>query len=295
MESFKDKVVVITGGGSGLGRALANSFAAAGARLALGDVEMTALDAVTTEIAATGAAVFGERTDVSNADDVESLAARTISTYGTVDVVCLNAGVAGVNGPLESLSAADWAWTLGVNLGGMLNGVRAFLPRLRDRPGEGHLVFTASVAGLLSFPNSGCYSVSKHAVVAVAETLFAELQPSRPDIGVTCVCPGIMSTRLTESDRNRPDAVAGAAPLDPAAAAARQVKLEAIKAVATSPEDVAEMVLHAVRTRKFWLFNDDVYDPAIAERLDSIRHRQDPPARGSMVDYFLDRCTPAPS
>ncbi|HEX7094543.1 MAG TPA: SDR family NAD(P)-dependent oxidoreductase [Acidimicrobiales bacterium] len=288
MESLDGKTAVITGGASGMGRAFAERFAKAGMRIVIGDVEDAALEKAVAELREAGAEVIGQRTDVSSEDDMRSLARRAFDEYGRVNLVCLNAGVGGGNGPIETLTTADWQWTLGVNLWGIIHGIAAFLPHLKEH-GDGHIVITASIAGLTSFPGAAPYNTSKHAAIAIAETMFSELRDAGSTVGVTCLCPGIVNTRIIESERNRPEALRR--PHIPEEPTPDRVQLH--KAVleifgqAKPPHEVAELVHDAVLARQFWVFTDEVYTPSIHERLDSIRNRTDPPARGSLIDVYL--------
>lgn len=288
MESLQGKTVVVTGGASGMGRAFADRFAKAGMNVVIGDIEQGALDTAVEEIRGTGAKAIGVRTDVSSEADMRALAERAIREYGQVNVVCLNAGVAGGNGPIETLTAADWQWTLGVNLWGIVHGISAFLPHLKEH-GDGHIVITASIAGLTSFPGAAPYNTTKHAAVAIAETMFSELRDAGSTVGVSCLCPGIVRTRIIESERNRPEELRR--PHVPAAPTEQQVQMhQAVLEVfgqAKPPHEVAELVHDAVLARKFWIFTDEVYTPAIHERLDSIRNATDPPARGSLMEIYF--------
>lgn len=288
MESLHGKTAVITGGASGMGRAFADRFAKAGMRIVVADIEQGALDAAVEELRGSGAEAIGVRTDVSSEDDMRSLAQRALDEFGQVNVVCLNAGVSGGNGPIETLSAADWQWTLGVNVWGIIHGIAAFLPHLKEH-GDGHVVITASIAGLTSFPGAAPYNTSKHAAIAIAETMFSELRDAGSTVGVTCLCPGIVNTRIIESERNRPEELRR--PHIPAEPTPQQI--ETHKAVleifgqAKPPHEVADLVYDAVLEKRFWVFTDEVYTPSIIERLDSIRDRIDPPARGSLIEVYF--------
>jgi len=288
MESLQGKTAVITGGASGMGRAFADRFAKAGMRVVVADIEQGALDTAVDELRSAGAEVLGVRTDVSSEADMRSLAQRALDEFGQVNVVCLNAGVSGGNGPIDTLTTADWQWTLGVNLWGIIHGISAFLPHLKEH-GDGHIVITASVAGLTSFPGAAPYNTTKHAAVAIAETMFSELRDAGSTVGVTCLCPGIVRTRIIESERNRPEELRR--PHIPAEPTPQQ--LETHKVVleifgqAKPPHEVADLVHDAVLENRFWVFTDEVYTPSIVERLDSIRDRTDPPARGSLIEVYF--------
>jgi NAD(P)-dependent dehydrogenase (short-subunit alcohol dehydrogenase family) len=288
VESLQGKTAVVTGGASGMGRAFADRFAKAGMNVVIGDIEQGALDTAVDEIRANGAEAIGVRTDVSSEASMRALAERALAEFGQVNVICLNAGVAGGNGPIETLTEADWQWTLGVNVWGIIHGISAFLPHLKEH-GDGHIVITASIAGLTSFPGAAPYNTSKHAAIAIAETMFSELRDAESAVGVSCLCPGIVRTRIMESERNRPEELSR--PHVPAAPTEQQVEMH--KAVleifgeAKPPSAVADLVHDAVLAKRFWIFTDEVYTPAIHERLDSIRDATDPPARGSLLDVYF--------
>ncbi len=288
MDTLAGKTAVVTGGASGMGRAFADRLARAGMNIVVADIEVPPLDTAVAELEAHGTRVIGVRCDVSDSSSVQALAARAFETFGTVNVVCLNAGVAGGGGPIETLTAADWAWTLGVNVFGIAHGISAFLPHIKTH-GDGHLVITASIAGLTSFPGAAPYNTSKHAAIAIAETMFSELRDAGSTVGVSCLCPGIVSTRIIDSERNRPEAFQRPGP-PPELTAEREQMHNAVLdifAQAKPPAEVADLVHDAIVANRFWIFTDEVYTPAIHARLDAIRDRVDPPARGSLVEVYF--------
>jgi len=225
------QVAVITGGASGIGLALAERLGRSGVRLVLADVEAGALAAAVAGLAEAGLQAVGEVTDVSRLEDVERLRDRALAAFGRVDIVCNNAGVVSPYGPLWTASIEDWNWVLGVNLWGVIHGVRTFAPLLLAQ-GSGHVVNTASMAGLTVIPNNGVYNASKHAVVSITETLRAEFDAAGGGVGATVVCPGLVPTRIGEADRNRPGgpsaAPAGAKPKPAAGGAAAVVEASAV-------------------------------------------------------------------
>ncbi len=246
MESVQGKVAVITGGGSGIGLAMATRFASEGMKVVLADIEKDALDAAVAGLAATGAEAIGVPTDVADGAAVEALRDAAVDRFGTVHLLCNNAGV-GTGGLSWNQSVADWEWVLGVNLWGVVHGIRAFMPILLEQ-GEGHVVNTASMAGLSSPPMMAIYNVSKHAVVTLSETMFGELAMIESPVGVSVLCPGWVNTRIHEAGRNRPGAGEGDGahdrpPPDPEAVARGEQfrdTLGALVATGLDPSAVAE-------------------------------------------------------
>src|SRR5687768_13219941 len=202
MKELKGKVAAVTGAASGLGRSMALAFAGEGMDVAVADVDAHALHDVGRAIREQGRRVFAMRVDVSNSAEVEAWRERTVEELGGVHVVCNNAGVSPLGAVWEN-SAADWQWILGVNLWGVIHGVRAFTPHFIAQD-EGHIVNTASVAGLIAPPGSGAYNVTKHAVVALSESLQHDLRERNSRVGVSVLCPAYVPTRITESERSRP-------------------------------------------------------------------------------------------
>jgi NAD(P)-dependent dehydrogenase (short-subunit alcohol dehydrogenase family) len=198
---------VVTGAASGLGRSLALQFAARGMSVVLADVEAAPLADAVAEVEASGAHALGVLTDVRSGDEVAALAATTLERFGRVDVLVNNAGVSAMPGPMWSYELNDWEWVLSVNLWGVVHGVRAFVPHLVAQ-NSGHVVNTASMAGLSAGPCLGAYMTSKHAVVGLSEGLAADLAITAPGVGVTVVCPGQMLTNIVTADRNRPENLA---------------------------------------------------------------------------------------
>jgi NAD(P)-dependent dehydrogenase (short-subunit alcohol dehydrogenase family) len=201
MQDLRGKVAVVTGGASGIGRAMAERFAAEGMSLVLADVEEAALDLAAKELGDGGAQVLAVATDVSQPAQVEALAAAARQRFGTVHVVCNNAGVGGHGYPTDETPLVEWEWVLGVNLWGVIHGVKTFLPILLEQ-NEGHVVNTASVAGLISMPFMAPYAVAKHGVVALSEAIWHELSFRGTAVGVTVLCPGWVNTRIMDSNRN---------------------------------------------------------------------------------------------
>jgi NAD(P)-dependent dehydrogenase (short-subunit alcohol dehydrogenase family) len=250
MDTLQDKVIVVTGAGSGIGQAMAVAFARAGAKIVAADVQADALGATVADLHAMGADVHSVTCDVSDEAAVNAMAAATMARFGAVHVVCNNAGVAG-NGDPWFGPIAPWQWTMGVNFWGVVYGVRAFLPLIIGS-GGGHIVNTASLAGLIpGFAAS--YDASKHAVVAITEDLYLTMRTAGLPIGVSCLCPGWVRTGILESDRNWP---AGMGEMPQRDAAAEVMRGHVKRAIdeGLPPAAVADLVVDSVLADRFWVF-----------------------------------------
>ncbi|MCB0978017.1 MAG: SDR family NAD(P)-dependent oxidoreductase [Acidimicrobiales bacterium] len=269
MEDLNGKVAVVTGGASGIGLAMAKAFAAAGSSVVIADIETEPLRAAETQI---GGEVLAVQCDVSDPSAVDDLRDAAVERFGTVHVVCNNAGVS-AGGQVWTHTPDDWNWVLGVNLLGVVNGIRSFVPLFIEQ-GEGHVVNTASIAGLTSPPFMGVYNVTKHGVVTLSETLFGDLNLSGvTGVGVSVLCPGWVRTRIHEADRNRPEGN------DRGGAIADEGMREVIAGLISGgldPDDVAAMVLDAVRTRRFYILTHPDWTPMISERVQHIVNGEDP-------------------
>jgi NAD(P)-dependent dehydrogenase (short-subunit alcohol dehydrogenase family) len=265
VEDLQGKVAVITGGASGIGRAVAQRAAAEGMKIVLGDIEEGPLEKVVDDLGTAGAEAIGVRTDVADRASVEALRDRALDRFGAVHLVHNNAGI-GLGGPIWEVTEEDWRWILGVNLWGVIHGVATFTPLLIDQ-GEGHIVNTASVAGLIVAPFLGPYNATKQAVVAISETLFKDLQTLAAPVGVSVLCPGFVQTRIAESDRNRPD---WAPENDTMGAAEVQGVVQNLVDGGIAPATVADRVIDAVRTNTFYILTHPELDIAITTRFDDI-------------------------
>ena len=254
MRDFKGRVAVVTGAASGIGRALAECFAAEGMRVVLADVEERALAATTADLVAAGATAIGIVTDVSDGAQMRSLAERAFAEYGAVHILCNNAGVGGDSGPVWELAPATWQWVLGVNLWGVIHGIRAFVPAMLKQGGEGHVVNVASLAGLLTAPGLSPYYATKHAVVAISESLHHELAMAGAKIRASVLCPGFVKTNIVDSGRNRPAHLAIApTPVTPVAQQ-RAAMMRMLVDTGMPPSQVATLVLDAIREERFYIF-----------------------------------------
>ena len=271
MELGAGKVAVVTGAASGIGFALAERFAKSGMQVVLADIEAGALDAAAERIAAHGVETLAVVTDVSDEEAVQALATAAVERFGSVHLVCNNAGVVSKSdawfGPLSA-----WQWVMGVNFWGIVHGIRAFLPILIEG-GGGHIVNTASIAGLM--PGFGAtYDASKHAAVAISEDLFLDMRLSPVPIGVSVLCPGWVRTDLMSSERNWTGG--GEVPDDSVTFAVIGKHVERALAEATTPAAIADAVADAVVENRFWVLpHDDFLDLAV-RRWELIAQKLDP-------------------
>jgi len=258
MKDFAGRTAVITGGGSGFGREFARIAASLDMNIVLADVQQDALDAVVAELQAAGARVLALKVDVSKGDQVEALAAATDATFGATHLLFNNAGV-GSGGLIWETSVRDWEWVLGVNVWGVIHGLRAFVPRMlaaadSDAAYRGHIVNTASMAGLLNAPNMGVYNVSKHAVVSMTETLYQDLTLVEAPIGSSVLCPYFVPTGIGDSHRNAPgDITAEAA--TPSTKAQQLMSAKAVGSGKVTAADVGTLVFEAIRDDRFYVFS----------------------------------------
>ena len=268
--SFGDKVAVVTGAGSGIGRALCVACGNAGMHVVAADVEPAALDET---VALVGGDAIGVVTDVSDAAAVQALADRSFGTFGAVHLLCNNAGVfqAGV---LWERTEADWEWVLGVNLWGIIHGIRAFVPRMIAQGGDGHIVNTSSLAGIVSNAYSGPYNTSKFAALGISECLAHDLRATGSSIGASVLVPGSVNTRIADSLRNRPAALADGVGADDAAFVDQA--LADMTSTGADPASVAALVLDAVRTGQFLIPTSPGYDKQLEVRADAMLRREVP-------------------
>jgi len=274
MQEFHGKVAVITGAASGIGRAIADRFAKEGMKLVLADVETEALDRAVIEIKKGGAEVKGVVTDVSKSDQVAALADAAYDAFGEVHILCNNAGV-GAGGAMWNIPEEDWAWVLGVNLWGVIHGIRAFVPRMLEQNTEGHIVNTASMAGLSSGPGMSPYFVSKHGVVTLSEGLHYELKQVESKLNVSVLCPAWVNTGIADSDRNRPAGPLSDDEIDPMFALLRSATKNALEKGKTHGE-IANCVLDAVHNERFYILPHQDWKFVIETRMQDILDERPP-------------------
>ena len=284
MKNFQHKVAVITGAASGFGREFANIAAKLGMKLVLADVAPEPLDAAVVELKAQGAQVVGMRCDVSKGEEVEALAQLACDTFGGVNLLFNNAGV-GSGGLVWENTVKDWEWVLGVNLWGVIHGVRVFTPLMleqskREADYEGHIVNTSSMAGLLSPQLMGAYNVSKHAVVALSETLFHDLNAvaggSESKIGCSVLCPAFVPTGISQSHRNRPDDLQNDAAPTESMKVAQKMTHKAVSSGKMSAADVARITFEAIRDNRFYILTHPKIMATVKLRLEDIAALQNP-------------------
>ena len=273
MRDLKGKVAAVTGAASGLGRAMALAFAGEGMHVALADVDEANLSSAAAEVRARGVKATSTRIDVSRGEEVESFARKTVADLGAVHVVCNNAGVSPLGAAWEN-SVDEWQWILGVNLWGVIHGVRAFAPRLIAQ-GEGHIVNTASVAGIICPPGSGAYNVTKHAVVALSETLHHDLRERGSPVGVSVLCPAYVPTGIAQSERNRPSGFEVSKKSKETLAREAMLK-KAVASGRLSAADVAAAVVDAVKNDRFYIFTHPRIKGAIQARMEDILQERAP-------------------
>lgn len=267
MQNLTDQVAVVTGGASGIGLALAQAFAREGCRVVIADIEDAALERAAASLPE---GVLAVRTDVSKVEDVQALADAAVERFGRVDIVCNNAGISTFN-TIENQTLEDWRWVLDVDLWGVINGVHTFLPIMRKQGTPGHIVNTSSVAGLLSgVPYIGPYAVAKVGVVSISETLRTEMLMAGAPIGVSVLCPSATNTSVMEAERNRP-AQTGKEERTPDAEEMRlMIRSGFTGPDGKEPDEVAEMVLDAIKNDRFWVISHNDLQPVIEARFAEI-------------------------
>ncbi|MCH2172458.1 SDR family NAD(P)-dependent oxidoreductase [Myxococcota bacterium] len=286
MQDLEGKTAVVTGSASGMGLAFAECLGSEGMNVVLADIEEEALRTATARVEALGANALAVVTDVSDEASMDHLGDATRKAFGPAHLVCLNAGVSAPTGPMDTLTSNDWSWTLGVNLWGVIHGIRVFLPELKARD-EGHIVVTASVAGLTSYPWLGPYNASKHAATSIAETLYSELADSGSKVRVSCLCPGAVATNIGTSERNRPKELEDEKGPPPAQGDLSEFA-DTFGGFAKPPAEIAEIVLAAIVEDRFWIETDDYYREPIRARHHSIENRTEPPARGMILNPYIE-------
>lgn len=286
IQDFQGKTAVLTGAGSGFGLECARLGARLGMNLVLVDVQKAALDAAAEEMRAAGVKVLAQQVDVSNRQQMEVLARSVQEQFGAPHLVFNNAGV-GAGGLVWENSVADWEWVLGVNVWGVIHGLRLFMPMMlaaakADPSYRGHMVNTASMAGLLTPPNMGIYNVSKHAVVSLSETLYQDLSLVTDQIGASVLCPYFVPTGINQSERNRPDNLAGGE-LTASQKIGQAMSDKAVSSGKITAVDVAQKVFDAVKANQFYIYSHPQALGAVQVRMEDIVQGRNP------TDPFLHK------
>jgi NAD(P)-dependent dehydrogenase (short-subunit alcohol dehydrogenase family) len=286
MRDFEGKVAVVTGGASGIGRALADRFASEGMKVVLADIREDTLTATVNEFKAREFDAIGVIANVSDSDSVDNLARQALDAYGAIHIVCNNAGVVadgdlgapadGSLGPrMWDQSLDDWRWTFDVNVWGVLHGIRTFVPIMLAQDDEGHIINTASIAGLISGAGPAIYGASKHTVVRISESLHLQLAQIDSKVKTSVLCPSFVQTDLHDSFRTRPAELGGDADPSAAAVASREV-VDGLLRAGTPVEEIAELVLTAVQDEQFYILPHEALDIAIRSRMENILERRNP-------------------
>jgi NAD(P)-dependent dehydrogenase (short-subunit alcohol dehydrogenase family) len=269
MQEFAGKTAVVTGAGSGMGKAFALRWAAEGMNVVIGDIQQDALDATAQEIKDAGVSVVAVRTDVSKLADIEALADAAEAAFGPVHLVNNNAGVEGyLDGPIWAATARDWEWTVGVNFWSVVYGVRTFVPRMLAHGQEAHVVNTCSMTSVVQAANM--YGITKHAVIALSEVLWNDLRKAGANIGVTALCPGTIATNLFHGSRNRPTGLTDDGGNISADGEQLRERMHAVLAAGMAPAEVASRLVTAIRGGGLYLLTDHEWDDQVIARHEAI-------------------------
>lgn len=288
MKEFKGKVAVITGAASGIGRAIAERCVSEGMKVVLAEINEANLAEVETELKTAGGTVLSVKTDVSKRSDVEMLARQAINAFGQVHLLFNNAGVGAGGSPWEA-TWKDWEWVIGVNLWGVIHGVKVFTPLMLAQNTECHIVNTSSSAGLVVGGGSAPYSVTKHGVVALSESLYLSLQQQNSLVKVSVLCPGLVRTNIADAERNRPAELRNEpVPLTPE----MQAGLAAFKAAmdaAMPPAQVADGVFDAIEKEQFYILSDPEWTEVIQLRTDKLLRMENPQSPTATIVKLIGR------
>lgn len=274
MEQLRGRVAVITGGASGIGRALARDLLREGMNLVIADNSQERIDETLAELAPLGE-IIGVETDVGRGDQVDRLAARALERFGKVHLLVSNAGVGGEHGATWEQSAASWKWVLGVNLWGAIHSIRAFVPQMLAHGEPSHVVCTSSLAGLRAMPYTSGYSATKYALVSICETMHQELEIiGATQIGVSVVCPGPANTPILDPGRPRPPGVAG--PDAEGDAEQEEATRALITRLGAEPEEISARIVAGIRENRFWIFSHEGSLDWIEQRFERMRNGEAP-------------------
>jgi NAD(P)-dependent dehydrogenase (short-subunit alcohol dehydrogenase family) len=271
MKDFRDKVAVVTGAASGIGRGLAEKCVQEDMKVVLADVETPALEQAEAELKTEGGHVLAVQTDVTKEHDIEQLAGKTVEKFGAVHLLFNNAGVSVGASPLWELTPLDWQWIMGANLWGVIHGLKVFIPIMLRQDSECHILNTASIAGLSSVSTTA-YAMTKHGIVGLTEALHLQLRQIDAKIKVSVLCPGLIKSQILDSERNRPAELQNesvAQTMTPQQQAIREKFLQ-LRETAMSPAQYADRVFKSIREEKFYIFSEDKYKENVRQRMEII-------------------------
>jgi len=280
MKEFKDKVAVVTGAASGIGRGLAGQCAKEGMKVVIADIEEARLKETEEALKSNGADVLAVKTDVPKLEDIEALAQKTLDTYGGVHLLFNNAGVQAESSsrkPPWEYTLADWEWVMGVNLWGVIHGIKVFVPIMLDQNTECHIVNTSSMAGLITEPQLVIYATTKAGVIKISEAMYLQLQQRNAKLGVSVLCPAFVTSDLGNAARNRPQEFQN--PVETQEETEQPSLLKKIQKGnwnTLSPEQCAELVFQCIREGTFYILTDPLIDTLVKQRIDNILKRQSP-------------------
>ena len=277
MREFKNKIAVITGSASGIGRGLAEKCIQEGMKVVLADIEKPALEQTKKELMAKGDNILAVQTDVSKESDMEELAKKTMEKFGAVHLLFNNAGIVCVGSPVWEMTRLDWQWIIGVNIWGVIYGLKVFIPIMLQQDSDCHIVNTASIAGLSTVPDAP-YAMTKHGIVGLTEALHLQLRQIDAKIRVSVLCPGLIRTRIFHSDRNRPaelqnQSLNQTSPPKQKAAIERVIEMQE---TAMTPVQLADKVLKAIKEETFYIFSEDRYRENVQQRMEIILNEGTP-------------------
>ncbi|MDQ0495504.1 SDR family NAD(P)-dependent oxidoreductase [Paenibacillus brasilensis] len=289
MREFKDKIAVVTGAASGIGRAIADRCVNEGMKVVLADIEEEALLRAEKQLKDMGADTLSVVTDISKEADIRALAQKTVQTFGAVHLLFNNAGVdAGTGCLLWENTVADWQWVINVNIWGILFATEIFVPIMLKQKTACHIVNTASIAGLLSGPGNGIYSASKHAVLSLSETLYQELRLTGSNVGVSVVCPGFVRTQIMDAERNRPTGLSKpGGNLPPERQVINQLARKAVEN-GILPEEVADQIFAGIQKGQLYIITEPKFKPVIKQHMENILNEINPtPSQMQLVRNLL--------
>jgi len=287
MKEFKGKVAVITGAASGIGRGIAERCVGEGMKVVLADIDEANLTKAETELKAPGATVLGVRTDVSKRSNVEALARQALDAFGQVHLLFNNAGVAAGGAPWEA-TWNDWEWVIGVNLWGVIHGVKVFTPLMLAQNTECHIINTSSAAGLTVGGGSAPYAVTKHAVVALSESLYLTLQQQNSLVKVSVLCPGLVRTNIANAERNRPAELRNERVTMTPEMQARLAALNAAIEAGMPPLQVADAVFDGIKKQQFYILPHPEWIEVVQLRTDKLLRMENPQSPAAMVAKLVN-------